>query len=146
MQSSKNGYTLLELLLSVSVFAILAAVSLPLFRGIQERNDLSSALVTIAHSSRRAQLLASSLSADSPWGVSIQSGLIKIFKGTSFAARDATFDEDFTISGSIILTGANEFVFQKNSLTLASNQTITLESPSHETKTITINTRGTASY
>src|SRR3989344_8203700 len=111
--SSSKGFTLLEVILSLAIVAILTGLSLPVYRTLMTKNDLDIATVTVVQSLRRAQTLSQAVDGDTNWGVKVQSGGITVFKGTSYAARDATYDETFVIPDTITTGGVTETVYSK---------------------------------
>jgi prepilin-type N-terminal cleavage/methylation domain-containing protein len=142
----KSGFTLIEMLLSVGLLAIIAGMSLPVYQSFQVRNDLDIAATTLAQSLRRAQALSQAAEGDTTSGVSLQSGSIVVFRGASYATRDATFDEVFAMPASIAITGISEVVFAKlTGLPLAAGTT-TFTSLHNEVRSVTLNAKGTVSY
>ncbi len=141
----EQGFTLLELLLSVAIIAILAGLSLPVYRTLLSKNDLDVAAVTVAQSLRRAQILSQAVDGDMTWGLKVQSGSIVIFRGASFAARDTTFDETFSTSTTIGVSGTTEIVFAKMTGLPQSTGAVTLSSET-DTKSVTINAKGMVDY
>ncbi len=137
---------MLEVLLSIALISILAGVSVPVYRSFQVRNDLDIATVEIAQSARRAQTLSEAVDGDMSWGVKIQSGSIAVFKGTSYIARDTTFDEVFEVPGSLTPSGVSEVVFEKFTGLPQTAGTITLTSDTNETRNIIINQKGMVNY
>ncbi len=140
------GFTLIEVLLSVAAITIIAGVSIPVYQSFQVRNDLDIATVEIAQGARRAQILSQSVDGDIAWGVKIQSGMIVIFKGNSYATRDVAFDEIFEMPISIVISGISELVFAKFTGLPTTTGTTTLTSSTNETRNITINVKGTVNY
>lgn len=140
-----KGFTLLEVILSLAIVAILTGLSLPVYRTLMIKNDLDTAAVTIAQSLRRAQTLSQAVDGNTSWGVKVQSGSITLFKGTSYASRDSSFDETFDTPGSISFSGVQEVVFSKFSGEAQTTGTATLASES-DTRSITINSKGVISY
>lgn len=143
---AEQGFTLLEAMLSVIMIGILVGIFVPIDQLIQVRNDLDIATVTVAQSTRRAQTLSQAVDGDASWGVNIQSGSITIFKGTSYAARDTTFDEVFEVPTSITPSGLSEIVFAKFTGLPTTTGTTTFTSNANETRIITINAKGMVSY
>ena len=139
---NNRGFTLLELLLSVAIVALLAGLSLPVYRTLRQKNDLDIATTTIAQSLRRAQILSQAVDGDTTWGVNAQSNNIVIFKGTSYATRDATFDETFDVPTTIGISGSTEIVFAKFTSLPQTTGTINL-STSNDSRSVTINEKGT---
>lgn len=141
-----QGFTLLEVLLSVATIALIAGISIPVYQSFQVRNDLNITAATIAQSARRAQALSHAVDGDTSWGINIQNGSIIIFKGAGYAARDVTYDEVFDVPTSITPSGVTEILFAKFTGLPQTTGTITLISHTNETRTITINTKGMVNY
>lgn len=140
------GFTLLEMMLSVAVIGILAAIGFPVYQTFQIKNDLSLSVINSVHSFRRAQTLAEAVDGDSTWGVKVQTGSIVLFKGASYAARDSTYDEIFDLPGTITPSGTTEVVFAKMTGVPGTTGTLTLTSSSGLTNNITINGKGMLTY
>lgn len=142
----KRGFTLIELLLSIATIAIIAGIAVPIYQAFQVRNDLDIATVEVAQSLHRAQLLSQAVDGDIGWGIKLLSGSLTVFKGASYALRDATFDETFAIPTSIVPSGVSEVVFAKFSGLPQTTGTTTLTSNINETRNITINAKGMVNY
>lgn len=143
-----NGFTLIEVLLSIVLIATLAAISVPVYQSFQTRNDLDIAATTVTQSLRRAQVLSQAVERDSSWGLKVTDENITIFKGTSFDARDSGFDESFDLPKSVELDqdALTEVVFSKLQGLPQESGTITLISTANEKRDITINQKGTVEY
>lgn len=140
------GFTLLEIILTVACLGLISLISIPVYQSFQNRNDLSLATSATVQSLRRAQLLSQAAENDTSSGVKIQSGSLVIFRGSSYALRDASLDEITDISTSISPSGLSEIIFTKTfGLPLATGSII-LSSNINETKTITINEKGLLDY
>ena len=137
---------MVEVMLSLAIIAALAGISAPIYQSFQVRNDLDIAGVTIAQSLRRAQVLSEAVDGDTTWGVDIRSGSITLYKGASYATRDTTFDELFDMPTSITPSGLSGIVFAKFTGLPQTTGTVTLTSNANETRTITVNSKGSVSY
>ncbi len=144
--SFRKGFTLIEMLLSVAVIVAITGISIPIYESFQVRNELDIAAVSIVQSLRRAEALAQSSSGDASWGVHIVSGSVTLFKGSSYATRDATLDEIFTIPTSIVPSGVSDIVFDRLTGFPQSTGTITLTSNRGEARNMTINQKGMVNY
>ena len=137
-----KGFTLFELLLSISIIAVIAGGILALDIPAQQRNDLDTTRDAIVQSLYSAQMRARGVDGDSAWGVSLQNNTITLFKGSSYATRDTTRDETTEIPGTLVATGLSEIVFTKLSGNPTPTGTITLTSKTNEMRTLSINTMG----
>ncbi|MEK7153508.1 MAG: type II secretion system protein [Patescibacteria group bacterium] len=141
----QRGFTLVEALLSVAIIGLLVGMSLPIYQSFQTRNDLDITTQSVADMLRRAQTYARGVSGDSQWGVAIQSGAATLFKGASFAARDAAYDEATIIPSTTNVSGVSEVLFSKLAGAPSTTGSITLTS-SNDTRVVTINAKGMVSY
>lgn len=145
-RQTRPGLTLIEVLLSLAVIAIIAGIGIPVYQSVQVRNDLDIALVTMAQTLRRAQVLSQGMDGDTHWGVKIETGSITLFRGVSYEARETSFDEVFSMPESITPSGLSEVVLEKLTGFPQSTGTLTLTSSLQESKTLTLNEKGTISY
>ena len=141
------GFTLIEILLSVAIISLITGMSLPVLASFNDRNDLDLTAQSIGSQLRRAQTYARGMNGDSQWGVHAQSGSATLFKGTVYASRDTTYDETTTISTTVTVGGLSDIIFTKLDATPSTTGNITLTNVNtNETRTITINAKGTVSY
>lgn len=142
----ETGFTLLEVLLSVALVTVLTGISFPLYQGLQVRSDLETAAAVVGQMFRRAALLSEGMDGDSPWGVRAEAGAVTLFRGADFAGRDPDFDETFDVSRGIAFGGDTEISFQKFSGVPDVPKSVTLTAPNGESRTVTVNEKGTISY
>lgn len=141
-----RGFTLLEILLSVSLLAIIGGMVIPSYHTFIVRNDLDIATATLAHNLRRAQSLSQSADGDMTWGVHVGVGSILIYKGASYVLRDSSFDENTQIPTTIVPTGINEITFSKVFGLPNATGTFSLTSQANEQRNVTINEKGMVDY
>lgn len=141
-----QGFTLPEMLLSVTLLGIIGAMVIPSYHTFIVRNDLDIASVTLATNLRRAQSLSQSSDGDMTWGVHVGVGSILIFKGTSYVLRDVEYDENTQIPKSIAPTGINDIIFSKVFGSPSATGTFTFTSQANEKRNITINEKGMVDY
>lgn len=111
--NNKNGFTLIELILVISLIALLSGLSLSVFSRTQTKNDLNVAISSFASISRNAQIKARLSIQDDGWGVKIEQSKITLFKGNNFMSRDQSQDQITKISPNISISGINELSFAK---------------------------------
>lgn len=142
----RRGFSLLDIVLTVALMAILLSVTVPVFLGFQSRSNLENALNTTVGGLRQAQSFARAGAHDGPWGVRLSGGVLTVFQGASYATRSMGFDEVVELAPSVTPTGLTEIVFSKLSGEPVSTGTIILTTQNNETKSITINAKGTLVY
>ncbi len=140
------GFTLLEIVISISVLVIVASISVPIYQSFRARNDINIAGMEIAQSVRRAEILSQAVDGDTSWGVGVQMGSITLFKGTSYADRDVDFDEVFEMPTNITPSGLSEIVFAKFTGLPEVSGTFILTLAGGETRSIIINEKGMVDY
>ena len=152
-KNKKPGFTLVEILLVVGIFAAFVFVSLPLIGGIIYQSDLESASLVIVSTMRQAENSARNGLEDSVWGVKISYPQVIMFKGNTFDTRDSSRDMSYTLSSNLTLSGLSEIRYSKmNAIPYASDNTvitngnIVISNLNSKTVTININAKGRLSY
>lgn len=136
---------MIELVLSVAVLSIILLVSVPLTQRYVLRNDMEVLSNIIVQDMYRAQSLARAGENDSDWGVYIQQGSTTVFQGDNYVSRNQSKDETYSFSSSIIITGQNEYVFDKFSGRLAAAGSTTLTT-NGDTRVISVGSNGVIEY
>lgn len=139
---SRNGFTLLELLLSVGLMALLAGIAAPMYLSLQAENEVAISATSVGDLLRTAQARSLAVSGDSAWGVYLSGNVAVIFKGNSFSDRDQSFDENYNFSGAINFSGLNDIVFYKFSGWTMSSGTIKVSHQDGRFKNVSINEAG----
>lgn len=137
----KKGFTILELLLSVAMIAILAGISIPLYSMYGSRSSADSVRNGVVNSLRTARAFSIAGKDDSPWGVHFESGNIVIFKGFSYPGRDASFDESMAIEDDIGFSGLNNIYFSAGGVPDRTG-TVTFTVPNYGSENITLVSEG----
>lgn len=145
----KNGISIIEILIVLSVVALLAAITIPQFSKIRESQVIKSAGVDIISTlnKARSQTLASVNSSE--YGVHFQSDRVIIFKGKNFSAGTST-NETILINNPAVISNvtlggmsgtSGDVYFNRLYGVPSSTGTITITTPSNS-KTITISATG----
>lgn len=121
----RAGFTLLELLLSVSMIAVLTSVVIPFSRSYYTKNGLALATESDEQALRQAESYARGQVHDTEWGVYATTGHIVVFSGSSYATRNTDLDISFDISNNIGVSGTTEIVFAKLTALPSSSGTTT---------------------
>lgn len=145
-RASRSGFTVIELMITTALVAMMAFFSFSAYQSFQVKNDLDIAVNTIVQSLWRAQILAQASDGDMSWGVKVQSGSIVLFGGASFSARDAAYDESFDLPSTITPAGVTEVVYEKFTGVPQTTGTTTLTTTTNESRTIILNSKGTLTY
>lgn len=140
--SPKNGFTLLELLLSVALMSLLAGIAAPMYLSLQAENEVAIAATTVADVLRRGQIRAQAVDGDSAWGVEMVSSTITLFKGNNFVGRDQNFDENYKLTATIKLSGLNYVVFNKFSGWATASGTVIITHQEGRQKNVSISELG----
>lgn len=137
-----KAFTLIELLLIITIIGIMGGMSAPFLSSFVERSRIATTTNIIVRSLRKAQAYSISGKENSEWGVHYEQGALTLFKGTDYATRDPSFDENFSLSEVLQVTGLDEVYFGK----LRGEPSITISavvtSPTQGPKTITGNSEG----
>ena len=140
-----TGFTLIELILSVGVLSILLMIMVPLTQRYITRNNIDVSANVVVQDLYRAQHLARSGENNGNWGVRVQSGVVTVFQGDSYASRNQSKDETYSFATSIVVTGQNEYVFNKFTGKPSSAGSTTLTTNS-DTKVISVSSDGVIEY
>lgn len=140
------GFTLVEIALSLSILLIIFTMTVPVYHRFMVRNDLDIAVMSLVENFRRAQVLSQITDGDSSWGVHVTTGSILLYKGINYAARDQSYDEDTSVSSSIVFSGLNDVLFSKQTGLPQSVGTTTFTSTTNEVRNVTINQKGMVDY
>ena len=143
---NQQGFTLIEVLLSVAILTLLTGLSLPVYETFVRRNDLDLTTQSIVASVRRAESYARGVNGDSTWGIEFLSSGVTLFQGATYASRNSAFDETIPLPNSLSISGTTEVVFSKLSAAPSTTGSVTLSGTTNDTRTITINAKGMVDY
>lgn len=109
---NKNAFTLIEIILSIALLAIISSSSLFFLNNFQ-LNNLEVSAESLKSELRRASILAKSSSNNSAWGVYINNNNFVLFSGDSYNSRNINFDQNFNFENNVISSSPEEVVFSK---------------------------------
>ena len=146
LNKAVSGFTLIELLVVLAVAGLLIASAEPTYHAfVQQTGALDTATVFV-QTLRRAEVLAQGGRGDAPWGVTIATTSVTLFKGASYASRDMRYDEVYTVNTPVTISGISEVDFALFTGTPNIVGTTTITSTNARATTITINAKGVVTY
>jgi type II secretory pathway pseudopilin PulG len=140
------GFSLLETLLVISLFAVVSGFSIPAYISFQRRNDLDLSVQKTVSTLRRAQVMAKNQEGDSDWGVRMSGNSVVLFKGNDFTSRSISFDESFIFPSTINFLSTQDIIWNKFLGTPVLSINVTLINGQGDLKVISINEKGAVSY
>lgn len=147
--SDKRGYTVVELVLVIGILAILIAASVPAFTSFTSRYQADTQSQDLAQLLRIAQNKSMVSEDDSQFGVHLvtgDGGSFTLFKGSTYAGRDLSFDEEVhTLPNGTSLTDTitgDDVIFTKVEGSTVNTGVITITQGAGGSHTVTINEVG----
>lgn len=137
-----KGVTLIELLLVITLIAILSVMGTIFYGRFLAANQVDNATDTIVQQLRKAQLYAmqSRKNGSSGWGVMYAGGQIVLYQGNTYAARNPTWDEQLLVTGNISIS-AFEVNFARGNGVPDGAETINITGV-NDSETVSVNSQG----
>lgn len=129
---------MLEILLSVSILALLTGLSTPMFQSYQNQTQLRVTSEQTLSVLNKARTFARVGKNNSSWGVFVGENDITFFKGENYTSRDADFDLFLETKGLVTQHGLNEIVFSEVGAIPSATGTITFQLPNRNHRSIRI--------
>ena len=108
---NRRGFTLIEMLIVLGIFSILAMASFPLYSNIQVQSARQSAVEDVADALRLSTSYARQYA--EPYGVLFEMHAVTVFKGETYSLRDPLYDRYISFGETIVLSQSfaeNQFV------------------------------------
>lgn len=141
-----RGFTLVEMLLSIVIIAIIAGLATPLYFSYLTNNDFGLTIDTGVRSLRRANFLAQNQDRDSNWGTYFSTSSITVYVGSSYAVRNTNYDELYQFPTTISSTNAVDVNFTKFTGEPSTTTAINIRSNNGNSSTIYVNSKGMIDY
>jgi len=109
----KAGFTLVELMLVVSLMVLLGVLVFPISVSFYQTQIINDVQAGLTASLRESQMLAISGKDDSSFGVYLQDGSYTLFTGESYLGRDENKDEIVSIAPNVSVDGPTEIIFSQ---------------------------------
>lgn len=139
--TERRGVTLLELVVTIGILSILFGLGLLASLDFYRSNTLSSERDNVVAFLRRARSRALNNVRQADHGVVIGSSTYTIFQGSSYAGRDAAFDEEFPRTSGLSISGLSEIIFRPLDGSANASGSIILGNGTRSS-TISVNTEG----
>lgn len=108
----ENGMTLIEILLSMALLAVVAGAGLSMGLGVYVNDSSRRVASEVSHALRIAERSSIGAIGSSTWGVSYLTDKAVFFKGSSYATRDTSYDLEYRFGAAIVAsTSLSEIVF-----------------------------------
>ncbi len=134
----RQGFTLIEVILVVALFLIVASAVMPIGSNWYSLNNFDSAFNMTLSSLRKSQAYAIDRKSNSTWGVCLTGSTIRLFSGT---CGSPIISNDYILPADVTISGLSTVTFNSFRGEPSSAQSITLTGVG-KTKTININLLG----
>lgn len=147
----QKGFTVIELLLVIAIMSLISALSISFYARFITQNAVANTQDQLAGDFRKAQIYAMEGKLNSNWGVNFTANTIVLYQGSSYAARTAALDENFSVNSNISISGMSDVNYAgmtgvpTNGGSAVTTLNITITGPNSTTKTITMNSFGVVS-
>ena len=106
------------------------------------QNVVDNTVDELTGSLRKAQVYSMMGKQGDSWSVNFSVNTITLYKGTTFAGRDSSFDEKFSVNQNVNVGGVTDIFYSRvTGLPTPTTSTITISSGSNN-KTIGVNSQG----
>jgi len=140
-----SGFSLIEILITISILAIFASISVSVYQRSNQKNSLDIAVSTIVDSLRYSKNKSLNQSMDSDWGVYVSNDKVISFSGGNYTSRNSSYDKIFDLPNNTIVAGLSEIIFDKTTGKVSTEGSITV-SRGEQQKIIFINSYGVLFY
>ncbi len=153
MSKLTGGFTLLELLLTVAIIAVLGVASTGFTARFYRQNDVVNTTERLVQSLRKAQsysMAGKYNGTKNDWGVNYSANKITLFLSDAtladpYTSRSTAFDEIWNVSSSVSLSGLSQVSFSNATGLPSTTATITISAGS-TSRTVTLNSQGVVSF
>lgn len=145
-KKSQKGFTVVEILLVVSISVILLAASGPALQTYLGKRSIDTWTLSLQDALRRARAQSVAGLNGTAYGVHVEADNFVLFSGTTYAVDPenevATLPGTITLSNISLNGGGADIVFNRNTGETNQNGTVTVSYQSGGTKTVSINELG----
>jgi len=135
-----TGFTLVELLLVVTLITIFAGATFGTGLFSVRTMSLKNVVAQTRDAIQLARMRAIAADGPSAWGVYASGSTITVFRGDTYATRNATYDDITTFPDTVTATGEVDFIERTGRVSATSDIVLTQD---ENTQTVRVNTEGT---
>jgi type II secretory pathway pseudopilin PulG len=148
VSTSQFGFSILQVLLVISILLVITSMALPSLYQFQLGAQIDTVAAEVGQNLRRAQTRAMIGYDNSNWGLYFDDHTYTIFSGDSYVLRNESRDEEYYIADAIQIVNDfdNEILFTKISGIPNNSGQISLTNIAAEESLITINIAGVVEY
>lgn len=106
----KSGVTLIELLLAIAIFSLLAAATTPFLSRFIKATAYHTTVDVVQSAVRKAQTYAMQGKGNSTWGICMQGNTIKVFSNVCPVSGG---NDTYSIPNGVLVTGIVETTFSR---------------------------------
>lgn len=141
-----NGFSLIEILLVVTLFALISAMTIPFGIDFLSRDRVSITRDILVNSARTAQHNAINMRDDDDWGIEILQEEIVVYKGNDYATRDSAYDSVTSIPSGVAISGSQGVFYKKLDGEPSTTATFTISGASNSGSAVQIDQYGKVTY
>lgn len=147
---SNNGFSAIEILIVISIFILLSALSLPFYNNLHVGLILDKTQTDIVQSLRLAKTKSMSWENNLAHGVYFSTSSLVLYQGNSYAERDSSYDHIFSVDDILSLDydlSSNDINFIRGTgAPLATGTIQILNNTTSDNVVITINNLGVVDF
>lgn len=140
MYQNQRAFTLMELLLVISIMMAILFMPFYFFKGMRQRNALEQDVASLTALARNARLLSVVSKNATQFGIHLTSSEATLFEGSTYVAggvneRKVTFSDEVYMSGYSLNQGSPDILFSRLTGNTQNYGTITLSLKDNSTST-----------
>jgi prepilin-type N-terminal cleavage/methylation domain-containing protein len=141
-----NGFSLIELLVVISLAGIIFSITVPLGVDYIAKNNISVAKTTIVSAIRTAQQHSINMVDDTRWGIYTNTDHLIMYAGDSYGSRDTDLDLRHDIPTGIEMTSGLDINFASMTGIPSTNANIVLSSLQAPSRTVQLDNDGVIAH
>lgn len=108
-----KGFTFIEIILVLAIVLTIGTMAASFSGNFFFSKNVSNFYEMFRSNIRQAQLYSMEGRGGSEWGVALRGRSLILFRGSSYASRESTFDEAVSIPGIVVFSGFDEVIMER---------------------------------